>query len=96
MTSHTPPRGLMIEIQREITKVASIYPTAFNLYDEPLQRLSGRIANLPQIHALLDACQGVESALLPHRADASAERTYTVSRAAIRALRAAIAAATGD
>lgn len=31
-------------LRRDIENVASIYPTAFSLYDEPLDRLTARIA----------------------------------------------------
>jgi len=34
------------EIKKEIQNIASIYPTAFNLYDEPLNRLVQRIHSL--------------------------------------------------
>lgn len=35
---------LVAEIKKDIEAVANIYPTAFNLYEEPLNRLAQRIA----------------------------------------------------
>ncbi len=35
--------GLVELIKADIKAVASIYPTAFNLYDEPMDRLARRI-----------------------------------------------------
>jgi len=35
---------LISRIKKDIQNVASIYPTAFRLYDEPLDRLAHRVA----------------------------------------------------
>ena len=34
---------LVAAVKRDITAIASIYPTAFDLYDEPLARLAERV-----------------------------------------------------
>lgn len=36
--------ALVDAITRDVMNIASIYPTAFDLYDEPLDRLAHRIA----------------------------------------------------
>lgn len=35
--------ALVAKVKRDIRNVARIYPTAFNLYDEPLDRLARRV-----------------------------------------------------
>ncbi len=79
---------LLAEIEAAIKSIASIYPTAFNLYDEPLQRLAERIANLPRIRAAdetLKTCQ---------RLRRRAETGKRIQVADVEALDAAIAKAT--
>ena len=39
----SPCSALREAIERDIKAIASIYPTAFGLYDEPLERLVGRL-----------------------------------------------------
>ncbi len=41
---HYARQELIEGIKKDILNIACIYPTAFDLYDEPLERLAGRIA----------------------------------------------------
>jgi hypothetical protein len=38
-----PTDELVYAVKRDIKSIASIYPSAFNLYDEPLDRLARRV-----------------------------------------------------
>lgn len=37
--------ALVVKIKRDIKNIACIYPTAFDLHEEPMDRLARRIAN---------------------------------------------------